>query len=164
MAEDTKGKNEIFFSVGGDAAEAKKNFGTGTIIICGKETLGQEIVGAHAIELKKEDGTSNLKVIDADEIISWFKVDNTGEDTGAACVVNSYELVNSGDDSGVAITADPMVSYSNDIIIIQIDETTVDGKSVYMKATTNGGVTAYKELFIKQVEDPCVYTITPDRA
>jgi len=39
MDDSNKGKNQIFFSIGGDAAAAKKNFATGTIIICGKETL-----------------------------------------------------------------------------------------------------------------------------
>jgi len=164
MEETKKGKNEIFFSVGGDATAAKSNFGTGAIIICGKETLGEEIAGAHKIAVKKDAATPGLtKVIEEDEIISWFKIGNGGEDTGAACVVTTYELVDSGDVSGVAITADPMVSFVDNTVTIKIDETTVEGKSVYIKATTNGGVSAYKELAIQQTEDPCVYSATPEK-
>ena len=77
-------------------------------------------------------------------------------------MVNSYELVNSGDDSGEAITGDAMVSYDGDKITISIDDTTIELRSVFMKATTNGGVSAYKELSIAQTSDPCIYSITPE--
>jgi hypothetical protein len=32
-----------------------------------------------------------------------------------------------------------------------------------MRATTNGGVTAFKEIQVLRVEDPCIYTVTPDK-
>lgn len=165
MEDSRKGKNEIFFSVGGDAAAAKKNLATGTIIICGKEALTLEIAGSHEYDVKKDAATPGLtKVVEAEEISSWFALDNTGEDTGAACVVTSYQLVTAGDAGGVPITDSPLVTYAEEKLTISIDATTLEGSSVFMKATTNGGVSTYKEIFIKQTEDPCIYSVSPERA
>ena len=150
MGDSSKGKNEILFSVGGDATAAKKNLATGTIIICGKEVLTLEIEGSHEYDVKKDALTPGLKrIVEAGDIVSWFKLDNSGEDTGAACVVSNYELVTKGDDSGVAVTDSPFVTYADDKLTINIDETKVEGSSVFMKATTNGGVSTYKEIIIK---------------
>ena len=53
------------------------------------------------------------------------------------------------DASGVPVSADPMVSFENDKINIDIDQTLPAGKSYFLKATTNGGVSAFKEISVK---------------
>lgn len=54
-----------------------------------------------------------------------------------------------------------MISFADNTITINIDETTIDGRSVFMKATTNGGVSSYKQINVIQIVDPCIYQVTP---
>lgn len=56
-----------------------------------------------------------------------------------------------------------MISFADNTITINIDETSIDGKSVFMKATTNGGVSSYKQINVIQIVDPCIYQVTPQK-
>ena len=53
-----------------------------------------------------------------------------------------------GDNTATVVTGDPMISFADNVITINVAETLLDGKSYFVRATTNGGVTASKELFI----------------
>ncbi len=63
------------------------------------------------------------------------------------------------DGTGLVVSGDPQISFANDVITINVDQTSLDSKSYYLKATTNGGVSAYKEIQVKRVEDPCIFVV-----
>jgi hypothetical protein len=99
--------------------------------------------------------------IKLDDWALWFTLDNSASDTGEACKVVSYELVTTGDGSDAVVSDDPIIKLADGTITIIIAEVPLEGKSYFLKASTNGGVAAYKEITLKRVEDPCVYKVKP---
>lgn len=101
--------------------------------------------------------------ITKDEFKSWFTLNNSGADTGSECKVVKYDLMTGNDQAAVAVSGDPMISFTDDVVSVVVDQVQLTSKSYYMRATTNGGVIAFKEIQVKQVADPCIYTVTPDK-
>ena len=99
-------------SIGTTTNTFKSKVFTGTIIVCGKETVALNIEGAQNIPVKK-DGTTT-KVIESTEIESFFKVE-PGSESHSECGIVSYQLVN---ENGSEITGDPIVNYADGALTI----------------------------------------------
>ena len=133
--------------------DSKSNMGKGQFTICGHETITNSIEGVHNFQGKK-DGTP-IKVISKAHILSFFKVEPTD------CGVKTYKLVK---EDGTLITDDPIITYNidDDTLDINMEALTLTPFTVFVEATTLGGKVNKKELSIMEVQDSCVFEITPD--
>ena len=67
----------------------------------------------------------------------------------------------SNDGSATKVVGDPIISFIDDVITVVVDKAPTAAKSYYLKATTNGGVSVFKEIKVKRTEDPCIYKVNP---
>jgi hypothetical protein len=155
-----QGKRDYFFQIGSSTDADKSNTASGSIIVCGKETLAvaDGIAAKYEASYKKTDG---IKTIEKDVYSTYFAL-TAGDESSDKCSVAKYELV----DKDGAANANDMYSYDGDKISVDTAKISDAGSSVFLRAVTKGGVKATYELAfaIAKAEacNPTVEIKTPD--
>ena len=142
MTNSEKGKKEFTFAIGTLGKEAKSADQTGTIIICGKESVS--LTQSETVErvLRSDDPNT---IIDKATYNSWFKWE-AGDDSSAECYATpELSLV---DENGDAIaSSDKLVRLNaqNDIEITN-SELSTDSRVIQLKTTSWFGDSNYEKL------------------
>ena len=150
----SQGVNKYFMSVGSAANTFKSQMYTGSILVCGKETLDLDDDAEHVVSV--EAGSRGNLVIEKAEYDAWFKF-TAGDDSSVECKEGEYKIQKKqGEDDFVDLVDEPLIALDAEQILINKSLTTVKPYEVYFIKKTAGGVISRKKLLISK---PCTYKL-----
>ena len=144
--------HQYFFAVGtkdGDKSPVR----SASIIICGKETLAPTAAGAEVVKVGAADG--DTKVITDAQVRAYFTLGVAAAGASDQCGIDKWELLDKDKKAATAVPAITKVAAGVSIAVTDAG-LTAGGVTVFLRATTKGGVVVDKEL---KVAYDCVYGI-----
>ena len=128
------------------------NYLSVSVCICGKELLTTYSSSPYTIqEFSKENGE---QIIDVPTYEGFFNLDTSVADTNSMCEVTNYQLTS--DTAGTPFTDSSVIymdSTGGNQLKIPLSNIYSSPKTVYLEATTLGGIKSYKAIEINVLDE-----------